>query len=102
MNQVMDLIKKGKHLFITGKAGSGKSTLLTYLRSTVFPRETVYCSYTGVAALNIGGETIHKFFGFLPKVTMETVNSAEYHPRSQRTMKVLKILVIDEISMVRS
>jgi ATP-dependent DNA helicase PIF1 len=102
MNRVMDFIRMGKNLFITGKAGSGKSTLLTYLRSTVFPEETIYCSYTGVAALNIGGETLHKFFGFLPDVTIEKVKGPDYHPRSQRAMKVLKTLVIDEISMVRA
>lgn len=102
MDHVINSIRQGKNLFITGKAGSGKSTLLTYLRSTVFPQETVYCSYTGVAALNIGGETLHKFFGFLPDVTIEKVKGPDYHPRSQRAMKVLKMLVIDEISMVRA
>ena len=102
MNQVIDAVRARKHLFITGKAGSGKSTLLTYLRSNVFPEETVYCSFTGVAALNIGGETLHKFFGFLPDVTIEKVQGPDYHPRSQKTMKVLKTLVIDEVSMVRA
>lgn len=102
MQHVIDLVLAGKNLFITGKAGSGKSTLLTYLRSHIFPEETVYCAYTGVAALNIGGETIHKFFGFLPDVTLEKVKGPTYHPKSQRTMKVLKTLVIDEISMVRA
>ena len=102
MHHVIDAVLAGKNLFVTGKAGSGKSTLLTYLRANVFPEETVYCAYTGVAALNIGGETIHKFFGFLPDVTLEKVKGPTYHPKSQRTMKVLKTLVIDEISMVRA
>ena len=102
MRHVINLVQKGKHLFITGKAGSGKSTLLTYLRTNIFPEETIYCSYTGVAALNIGGETLHKFFGFLPDVTVEKVKGPSYHPKSQRTMKIMKTLVIDEISMVRA
>ncbi len=102
MKYVIDSVKAGKNLFVTGKAGSGKSTLLAYLRTNTFSEETVYCAYTGVASLNIGGETLHKFFGFLPDVTIEKVKGPTYHPKSQRTMKVLKTLVIDEISMVRA
>mgnify|MGYP006268758827 CR=1 FL=1 len=102
MQNVIDRIGEKKNLFITGKAGSGKSTLLTYLRTSVFPEETIYCSYTGVASLNIGGETIHKFFGFLPDVTMAKVMSDDYHPKNQKIMKILKVLVIDEVSMVRA
>lgn len=102
MHRVIDLINQKKNLFITGKAGSGKSTLLTYLRSTVFPEETIFCAFTGVAALNIGGETIHKFFGFLPNITIQKVKSEDYHPKNQKVMKILKVLVIDEVSMVRA
>ena len=102
MQHVIDLVQSKKNIFVTGKAGSGKSTLLTYLRAGIFSEFTVYCSFTGVAALNIGGETIHKFFGLLPQHTLEHVQGPRYHPRSQRTMKVLQTLVIDEISMVRA
>ena len=102
MQRVVDLVRQKKNLFITGKAGSGKSTLLTYLRAEIFSEFSVYCSFTGVAAINIGGETIHKFFGLLPQHTLEHVQGPQYNPRSQRTMKVLKTLVIDEISMVRA
>jgi energy-coupling factor transporter ATP-binding protein EcfA2 len=102
MQSVIDRIGEKKNLFVTGKAGSGKSTLLTYLRTSVFPEETIYCAYTGVASLNIGGETIHKFFGFLPDITMAKVMSDDYHPKNQKIMKILKVLVIDEVSMVRA
>jgi len=102
MRRVIDLIGEKKNLFITGKAGSGKSTLLTYLRTSVFPEETIFCAYTGVAALNIGGETLHKFFGFLPDITIAKVKSDDYHPKNQKIMKILKTLVIDEVSMVRA
>ena len=48
-------------LFLTGKAGTGKSTLLHYLRETT-DRATAVLAPTGVAALNVGGQTIHSFF----------------------------------------
>jgi GTPase SAR1 family protein len=102
MHRVIDRIGEKKNLFVTGKAGSGKSTLLTYLRTSVFPEETIFCAYTGVAALNIGGETLHKFFGFLPDITIAKVKSDDYRPKNQKIMKVLKTLVIDEVSMVRA
>jgi energy-coupling factor transporter ATP-binding protein EcfA2 len=102
MHRVIDWIGEKKNLFVTGKAGSGKSTLLTYLRTSVFPEETIFCAYTGVAALNIGGETLHKFFGFLPDITIAKVKSDDYRPKNQKIMKVLKTLVIDEVSMVRA
>ena len=102
MHRVIDRIGEKKNLFVTGKAGSGKSTLLTYLRTSVFPEETIFCAYTGVAALNIGGETLHKFFGFLPDITIAKVKSDDYRPKNQKIMKVLTTLVIDEVSMVRA
>ncbi|MFA4888211.1 MAG: AAA family ATPase, partial [Candidatus Omnitrophota bacterium] len=54
-----------KHIFITGKAGTGKSTLLDYFRS-VTRKKIVVLAPTGVAALNVRGQTIHSFFGFKP------------------------------------
>ncbi|MFW6140696.1 MAG: AAA family ATPase [Acidobacteriota bacterium] len=52
-----------RHLFITGKAGTGKSTLLEYFRH--YTRKNVaVLAPTGVAALNIKGQTIHSFFLF--------------------------------------
>ncbi|MEK7263479.1 MAG: AAA family ATPase [Bacteroidota bacterium] len=56
------------NVFITGKAGTGKSTLLSYFRNTT-KKNVVVLAPTGVAALNIKGQTIHSFFGFKPDVT---------------------------------
>ena len=61
-----------KHAFITGKAGTGKSTLLKYFRETT-KKKIVVLAPTGVAALNVAGETIHSFFGFKPDITPDKV-----------------------------
>jgi GTPase SAR1 family protein len=102
MQAAITAVSNGKSLFITGRAGTGKSTLLTYLREEVLHDNYVVVAPTGVAAINVGGSTIHKFFGFLPDITFQHIESAEYHPRNQKIMKNLKTLIIDEISMVRA
>ncbi len=102
MEAAINAAKKGKSIFITGRAGTGKSTLLTYLREEVLHDNYVVVAPTGVAAINVGGSTIHKYFGFLPDITFQHIESPEYHPRNQKIMKNLRTLIIDEISMVRA
>jgi hypothetical protein len=48
-------------VIITGRAGTGKSTLVRELARTSDRRQVVLAP-TGVAALNVGGQTIHSFF----------------------------------------
>ena len=49
------------NLFITGKAGTGKSTLIDYFRNTT-KKKAVILAPTGLAAINVRGQTIHSFF----------------------------------------
>ena len=89
-----------KNVFITGKAGTGKSTFLTHLRSTT-SKKTVYLAPTGVAAVNIKGQTIHSFFRFKPSVTLDKIKKLP-KSKSSGIYKKLDAIVIDEISMVRA
>ena len=50
-----------EHVFVTGRAGTGKSTLLNHL-SWNTSKQIVVCAPTGVAALGVGGQTIHSLF----------------------------------------
>ena len=102
MHSAITAVSNKKSVFITGRAGTGKSTLLTYLIQEVLKDNYVVVAPTGVAAINVGGSTIHKFFGFLPDITFEHIESPDYHPRNQKIMKNMKTLIIDEISMVRA
>ena len=92
-------LKEGAgHLFVTGRAGTGKSTLLTCLRD-LLADEMVILAPTGLAAVNVGGQTIHSFFGFPPRlIRPDDIRRS----RNGRLMRRLKFLVIDEVSMVRS
>ena len=85
-------------LFITGHAGSGKSTLLRYLKRRIL-QDPVVLAPTGVAALGVGGETVHGFFQFPPRVLFSW--DAETSSR-RNVLRRLDTLVIDEVSMVRA
>ena len=95
----LDLIEKeGKNLFITGRAGTGKSTLLQLFRNTT-RKKAVVLAPTGVAALNVQGQTIHSFFGFPPRL----ISAREISKRKDRRLyRNMEVLIIDEISMVRA
>lgn len=95
----LDYVKQGEgHLFVTGRAGTGKSTLLRALRNIV-DSELAIVAPTGLAAVNAGGQTIHSFFGLPPRlVRPDDIRRS----RNGQLMRKLDLLVIDEVSMVRS
>lgn len=98
--KAMNLMEGQDHVFITGKAGTGKSTLLRHFRANT-KKNIVVLAPTGVAAVNIGGQTIHSFFKFTPTTTIDTVRRYQGNP-AQNIYKKIEALVIDEISMVRA
>ena len=83
--------------FITGKAGTGKSTLLKYLYNTT-QKKCVLLAPTGIAAINMGGQTIHSFF----KLDWGILQPSDYFDKPIPKAKHIDIIIIDEISMVRS
>jgi ATP-dependent exoDNAse (exonuclease V) alpha subunit len=89
------------NIFITGKAGTGKSTLLQYFRWKTKKRVVVLAP-TGVAALNVKGQTIHSFFRFSTTVTPETVTKKKPTKKLVALLKGIDSIVIDEVSMVRA
>jgi ATP-dependent exoDNAse (exonuclease V) alpha subunit len=98
----LDLMEHGTDcLFITGRAGTGKSTLLQYFKKHT-EQNIVILAPTGVAAVNIGGATIHSFFTFKPDVTLEKAWKLGGKAKKPELYKNLDAIVIDEISMVRA
>lgn len=114
-----ELVKYGHPLiYLTGKAGTGKTTFLKYLRQTT-EKNSVVLAFTGVAAINAGGQTINSFFKvpfgpFVPydkrlrtrpedgDTDKSTIyNHFEYNKNQLEIIRGLELLIIDEISMVR-
>jgi ATP-dependent DNA helicase PIF1 len=98
--RALDILENSdKSIFITGKAGTGKSTLLSYYRN-IARKKVVVLAPTGVAALNIKGQTIHSFFGFKPNITQQSIRQIKAD--RETIYQKLETLVIDEVSMVRA
>ncbi len=100
-----------RSVFLTGKAGTGKSTFLKYIRDNT-KKKTVVLAPTGIAAVNVGGQTMHSFFKipFKPMVPDDPdyANPARmrkmlrYTKEKVKLIRELELIIIDEISMVRA
>jgi ATP-dependent exoDNAse (exonuclease V) alpha subunit len=100
-----------RSVFLTGKAGTGKSTFLKYIRDTI-KKKTVVLAPTGIAAVNVGGQTMHSFFKipFKPMVPDDPDYSnparmrkmLRYTKEKVKLIQQLELIIIDEISMVRA
>ena len=100
-----------RSVFLTGKAGTGKSTFLKYIRDNT-KKKTVVLAPTGIAAVNVGGQTMHSFFKipFKPMVPDDPdyANPARmrkmlrYTKEKVKLIQQLELIIIDEISMVRA
>lgn len=86
-------------MFVTGKAGTGKSHVLRLIREHCGKRVAVVAP-TGIAAINVRGQTIHSFFRLPPELlTPEKVATLDSPPRE---LAHVELIIIDEISMVRA
>jgi ATP-dependent DNA helicase PIF1 len=97
---VFDAIETTReHIFVTGRAGTGKSTLLNHLAWNT-SKQVVICAPTGVAALNVGGQTIHSLFrlpiGVIADHEIEQTNEL------RKLLGTIDTIVIDEVSMVNA
>lgn len=94
-------IQNNENLLILGSAGTGKSTFLKWLRKQLEgKRNYAVLAPTGMAALNVGGQTVHSFFGL--KRELLTGSDSWHKPRNPKVFEKLSLIIIDEISMVRA
>jgi ATP-dependent exoDNAse (exonuclease V) alpha subunit len=98
--RVFELIEHTReHVFVTGRAGTGKSTLLNHL-SWNTEKSLVISAPTGVAALNVGGQTIHSLFRLPIGVIAD--HDIEQSAELRKLLNSIDTLVIDEVSMVNA
>ncbi|MDD5193897.1 MAG: DEAD/DEAH box helicase [Candidatus Nanoarchaeia archaeon] len=96
--EVIDLVENtDKSGLVIGKAGVGKSTLLGQIKDHTKKRVVVLAP-TGLAALNIEGQTLHSFFRFPPQI----LDPHDIKKVYNGIYKMVDIIIIDEISMVRA
>ena len=97
-------------VFLTGKAGTGKSTFLKYIRDNI-KKKYVVLAPTGIAAVNVGGVTMHSFFRIPlkpllpddPDFAVKRLRERMKYPKDLcKLIKELELIIIDEISMVRA
>lgn len=88
-----------ENIFVTGRAGTGKSTLLNHL-SWKTSKQVIICAPTGVAALNVGGQTIHSLFRLPIGVIAD--HPIEQGAPLRKLLNTVDTLVIDEVSMVNA
>lgn len=98
--KAIEYVQNGKNMFLTGAGGTGKSFLLRHIIS-ISPRLTTYvAAYTGIAAINIGGQTLHKTTGIgLGNGTVDDI-MAKLGRQGRLNLTNAKLMIIDEISML--
>lgn len=101
--EFLELAKEGNNLHLSGKAGTGKSTVvMEYIKwAEENNKKIVKLAPTGIAAMNIGGQTIHSFFKlpFGEEYTLKNMPIPK--DESIELFNLIDIIVIDEVSMLR-
>lgn len=103
-----EIILEGQNTFITGSAGTGKSFLLRYLvqelREKHGANAVAVTASTGIAAINLGGQTVHSYAGIGLSTgsadNSKVINKVLKNMRAVKRWQDAKVLIIDEISMI--
>jgi ATP-dependent DNA helicase PIF1 len=98
---IFDFLDTSKNnVLITGKAGTGKSTMLRYFITHSKKKCIVIAAPTGIAAINVGGQTIHSMFGL--KSEIQVPEHLKTNHKRTKFFRSIDVLIIDEVSMVRA
>jgi len=102
----LERFKRGENLFITGPGGSGKTYLIKQMIQSMNADGIRYqvCAMTGCAAvlLGSGARTLHSWSGMGlatgPKDAI--VRKMAHHKKAAGEMKKVRVLIVDEVSMM--
>lgn len=95
--RALALLESGKNVFLSGEAGTGKSFVLNEFIFRNRDKNIIVCAPTGIAAINVGGSTLHRVF----KAPFGVAGPGEYNTKPDNSVIEADIIVIDEISMCR-
>jgi ATP-dependent DNA helicase PIF1 len=99
-----DIETTDKSYFITGEAGTGKSTFIHYFSQNT-GKKILMVAFTGIAAINIGGQTIHSFFRFPLKPLLpedDEITIFKNYEEKYKIIEKIDTIIIDEVSMLRA
>lgn len=106
-SEVLARMLNGENILIAGMPGAGKTHVIKYFTKIMQSKNPYYrisvTATTGLAALLLDGETIHKWSGLGVKTmnySDETKREFSIHSSAKRKMRGVKTLIIDEISMM--
>ncbi len=98
---VLKEMLSGTNVFLTGEAGTGKSTIVKEFKRRT-SKNCVFLAPTGIAAVNVGGSTIHSFLRLAPGIMSEESIESISTKKQRELIRNVEVVIIDEISMVRS
>lgn len=99
--EVIQNLEKHHRVFLTGSAGTGKSFGIKQVQDH-FDGRAIAVAPTGLAANNLGGVTIHSFFG-LPSLPILTLKDTPLpDARVRKLLRKAEVIIVDEVSMVRA
>lgn len=104
--QVVNAVLFGSNVFCTGAPGCGKSFLLERLVKALLCHYgeadgfVVACASTGVAAVHVGGSTLHTFLGCGQGAQPGDWLRVRQDKRAKKRIKAASVLLVDEVSML--
>lgn len=101
--EFLDKCLEGKNIYLSGKAGTGKTFVVKKAIDILKEKglNVVCCAPTGVAALNIGGQTIHSLFSICVNGVIDYDKCNFVKSEKRKIFKSIDVIVFDEVSMLR-
>ena len=87
--------QSGGNIYCSGMGGTGKSFMISEIRRLAenSGKQVVICAPTGIAALNVGGVTVHRLLGLS--------YSQPLPPIHNDVLSLADVIIMDEVSMCR-